>query len=220
VGIKGLGQETVKHYLAKRSSEGPFNDFTAFIRAVQGILNQRHITALIHSGACDGWGLNHRTMIENLEAVQHYLKYQDSLTLAPFVLEPYEEYTPAELQHFEKEVLGWNLTYHPLKFYQKVLNHPDVITPDQLQDKDESQTLTVLAMVSKTSFIKTKKGEAMAFFQCDGFFHSTEAVCFPSVYQTLHDTPQNGEVYLMKGQIDGSRKKRQFRIDKLQKMIR
>ena len=219
IGIKGLGQETVKQYLLKRQTDGPFTDYMTFVNAVQSILSQRQLVALIHSGACDDLGLNHRTMIENLEAAYQYLKYKETLVLDEFVLEPHEEYTLTELQQFEKDVLGWNFTYHPLKFYQKYLNHPDVFTPDGLYETQEGQTLTMLGLISKTSLIKTKQGEDMAFLQCEGFFQTIEAVCFPSVYQTLPQPPQHGDVFLMKGQWDISRKKRQFRIDKWQKML-
>ncbi len=209
-GIKNVGKDTA-HKIIEARDASPFTSFIDFIGKTKDSLNVRQWKALIDAGACDGFGLNHQTMIENMEAIRTYLDFADDGG-ASFHIEPYDEYAFDVLEMREKEVISINLKYSLYTPYQHLLSHPDIVTLDEWAESPSSKWW--VARVIQMREITTKKGDPMAFIELQGRTLTIEAILFPEVYQKL-GTLQLNEVYLFQGQTQERNQKSQVNIQQM-----
>lgn len=214
IGIKGLGKESVEALLEERS-HGAFIDYVDFLKRVKHMLNIRQVEALIHAGALHVFEHTQKTLIENLEAVRHYVDYQLALEQTHFVLTTHEEYDDVQLMEKEREVLGLNLRYHPLNLHQKWLNHPDVYLLDDMSRLKMGEETTFLVWLSSLRTLQTKHDQTMAFVQCEGRFEQLEGVLFPKAYATIEQPLTLPCVALIKAKLDVNRGKTQLIVERL-----
>lgn len=179
--IKGIGKTLCQKILQERNENGDFLDFQSLKTRLKHIINDKNLEMLIHSGALDQFTYNHKTMIKYKDmkdaGYEHYIK--DYL----MVIE--SEFDLKELTLLEKESLGFNLTYHPLKMYADVKSKLNL---DELSDLNHKQEIEALAFVVQSKRIKTKAGKSMAFLLIDDGNTQIEVTCFSkelALYENL-----------------------------------
>lgn len=174
--IKSIGRQTVLRIIDERKQNGPFTDYQNFKFRMKKDVNDKNLEMLIHSGALDGFGLNHQTMI--------YHKHMDSAGyeqyITDFKLKMTDDYSFIEKAQFEKEALGFNLLYHPLRAYHDYIQKQHLKTLSQLESSNEVEAL---AFIIKKRVIKTKSGQSMAFVVLDDGSTQIEATLFAEMYQ-------------------------------------
>lgn len=174
--IKSIGRQTVSRIIDERQQNGPFTDYQNFKVRMKKDINDKNLEMLIHSGALDSFGLNHQTMI--------YHKQMDNAGyeqyIADFKLKTTEDFSFIEKTQFEKEALGFNLNYHPLRAFSEVIKK-ERLRP--LSDIETSSEIESLAFIIKQRVIKTKSGQPMAFVLLDDGSTQIEATLFSEVYQ-------------------------------------
>src|SRR5699024_6808698 len=119
--IKNLGTTATKAILEERN-KGKYTDYLDFVSRIYGKSNNKKtIISLIDAGALDCFGLNKRTMIENLDSAINYAGLVGDLD-ASFVMKPlienYEEFKEEELREKELNSYGFYLSNHPTSKYQ------------------------------------------------------------------------------------------------------
>jgi DNA polymerase-3 subunit alpha len=174
--IKSIGRQTVVRITEERKQNGPFTDYQNFKYRMKKDVNDKNLEMLIHSGALDVFELNHQTMV--------YHKHMDNAGyeqyIADFKLKTTEDYSFIEKAQFEKDALGFNLTYHPLRAYADVIRK-ERLKP--LSDLENAQEIEALAFIIKKREIKTKTGQFMAFIVLDDGTTQIEATLFSDLYQ-------------------------------------
>jgi DNA polymerase III subunit alpha len=174
--IKSIGRQTVIRIMDERKLNGPFIDYQNFKYRMKKDVNDKNLEMLIHSGALDGFGLNHQTMI--------YHKHMDSAGyeqyITDFKLKTTEDYAFILKAQYEKEALGFNLNYHPLRAYSEIIQK-ERLKP--LAELEASQEIEALAFIIKKREIKTKSGQLMAFVVLDDGTTQIEATLFTETYQ-------------------------------------
>ncbi|MFU8793611.1 MAG: DNA polymerase III subunit alpha [Acholeplasmataceae bacterium] len=158
--VKSIGRPTVSKILEVRK-EGLFKDFLDFKLRIKKEINERNIEMLIHSGALDTFGLNHKTMIENKDI--DFAGYE--LYVKDFKLRNYKDYDIILKGEFEKEALGFNLVYHLLSAYEKEIEKQHLKTIKEALLSD--QAIDVIGYIKKIKKINTKSGKDMAFITID-----------------------------------------------------
>lgn len=172
--IKSLGKTQVQKILTERN-KGPFTDFFDFKNRMVGLINDRNMEMLIHSGALDGFNLTHHTMVENKKTeVSGYEKY-----IVDFKMQTYPEYPFKQLSDLEKDALNLNLKYHPLVKYEAYIKEHQL---DQLETAYIKQLSRVLGFITRQKTIKTKQGKPMAFLTIDDGQHQLEGTLFSDNY--------------------------------------
>jgi len=172
--IKSLGKTQVQKILTERN-KGPFTDFFDFKNRMVGLINDRNMEMLIHSGALDTFNLTHHTMVENKKTeVSGYEKY-----IVDFKMQTYPEYPFKQLSDLEKEALNLNLKYHPLVKYEAYIKEHQL---DQLETAYTKQLSRVLGFITRQKTIKTKQGKPMAFLTIDDGQHQLEGTLFSDNY--------------------------------------
>ncbi len=138
-GIKGVGEQAALKIITEREAHGPFKDFQDFIARVDArALNKRVLEHLIKTGAFDFSGEPRGALFARIDealaasaarardiaAGQH--SFLDELNepapvgktnATPAGTARHPDFTPAEKLQFEKELLGFYISGHPMNAY-------------------------------------------------------------------------------------------------------
>ncbi len=200
--IKGIGANTVEKIVAERS-KNEFKNYADFKFRMQGILNQKSLVSLIHSGALDAFGLTHASMIAASDLEQSGFEN----FLDDYKAQSVNELSFDVLKQNEQEVLGFNLYY----VYDQTLEQ--LQTKYGLKPIDENRAaIKAIVKVIKVKEITTKSNDKMAFVDLDGGIKISGTV-FPGVYQKYK--AYFDEAYLL---IEASKDTKGYIIHKIEKV--
>jgi DNA polymerase III subunit alpha len=169
--IKSIGRLTVTKIMEERQTHGLYQDFLSLKLRLKKEINEKNLEMLIHSGALDQLGMNHQTMMNSIKMSD--AGYEQYIT--DYQVKTYEEFNFSELVAYEKEALGFNITYHPLQVYQALIQKHQLKT---LFDFETIHEGIVLAYIKKMKKIKTKQGKPMAFLLLDDGASELEVTLF------------------------------------------
>ncbi len=205
--VRNVGQGAVEHILQVRQ-QGKFQSLADLCDRVNtAVVNRRALEALIQSGALDRLHPNRRQMMRDLEVILDWANsrakdreigqtdifsflpesiQQTPVTTAPKA-PPVEDYSSQEKLKFEKELLGFYISDHPLK---PLMQRAQVLAPialGQWEQVVENRPITALALMTQLKPITTKKGDRMAVVTLEDLSGSCEAVAFPHTFAQIED---------------------------------
>ncbi len=218
VGIKNVGSGVVAHIIEERRAQGPF---TSFIDCLNRInlrqTNRKTLESLIKAGAFDTLGENRATLLLNLEQVTEYVSrrkeaeqygqtslfdIQEEESLGNFELTRTEDFSNSEKLEFERELLGFYFSGHPLDDYREIWNRCvriDLSRPDHLTDKRQCN---LLGIVTDMRSIVTRKGEPMAFVTIEDFSGTMELIIFPRTWMEIRHLVTKDAILGFTGKFD------------------
>lgn len=223
-GIKGVGGTVAREILQERKRK-PFADLFDFcIRMPQKTASRKVLETLVHSGCFDEFGKDRATLLASIDiAIEHAqlmspgedgqtgLFSDQSLMPAP----KYMEVDPISLENklaFEKDVLGFYLSSHPLSAHEKKLLGTGALPLVELEPGQKFRHAGVYITAAKK--IRTKKGEPMAFLTISDPSGEMEAVAFPEVYKRHSALLSQGGLAVLEGKAEERDGKVQFIIRK------
>ncbi len=176
--IKNVGDQSAKDIVSEREKNGNFRDiFDIAERLDSKKLNKRVLEALIKAGAFDFSGVDRGIMLATVDKAlsagqksrEHRALGQNSLLglLENKDMKPVVGYEKAEVLpekkklDFEKEVLGFYLSGHPLKAYEKELRNY-VTKINKLIEKKTGDKVRIAGVISDIKRKKTRSGSTMA----------------------------------------------------------
>ena len=158
VAIKNVGSEITKAIIEERSRGGPFKTFEEFLTRIQHKdLNKKSLESMMKSGVFDSLGIERKQALENIDEI---LKFTNAmrknggaaaqsatrclaLSAAPTItlkLKPAAPATNEEKLAWEKELIGFYLSEHPLQAYaEKIDYYRAKPIADLMAMKDEKQ---------------------------------------------------------------------------------
>ncbi len=205
--IKGIGSNAVNQILIEREN-GMFNDYFEFVARINmRKLSRTNIESLIKAGALDEFGLSRNSMLRSLDDAFNYanlvkidnpdqnyidlgLVYKPKITI--------KEDTMIERLQYEKEVLGFYLSEHPLIALKKQINFQGS-TIDELNIS--LNRVKLLVNIIKIKHYQAKTGE-MAFVSADDESGSIDLVVLPNQYKKYRSLLEKGKVVLIEGRMD------------------
>ena len=95
---------------------------------------------------------------------------------------PEVEWSQSEMLAFEKELLGFYVTGHPLTQYADILRRYELASSGQLAQLQEGQATRIGGIVSKLQPKTTKQGKPMAIMTLEDLDGSVEMLVFPDAY--------------------------------------
>ncbi|MDY0317574.1 MAG: DNA polymerase III subunit alpha [Candidatus Izemoplasmatales bacterium] len=205
--IKSIGDVMAKNISAIQQ-EKEVDSFIDFIERSKEV-NSNVIEALIFSGVFNDFGLNKKTLIQNVSNVQNYISFGKR---GVFKYVEYSEYDFEFLQNKEKELLGVNFEYHPIHKYQNIIKNNKYLTLSDVLDSRDNN-LKFVAVISRVKKHQTKNGEDMAFVDLEDEINTVGGVVFPKLYQRMNIV--QGKVYLVFGKMDYNRSRQSIIIDDL-----
>ena len=199
-GIKSTGGAAVEAIISARSEGGPFTSLTDFCcRVNMRVVNKRVVENLIKSGAMDSFGARRSQLLAVLDqaidlgaacqrdrANGQLGLFGDDQTfgMEEIKLPQRTEIPKQTLLQYEKELLGFYVTDHPLSEYKEVMQRfmplHQFIGETQVQD---NQFVRVAGIISSCNIKTTKSGDTMALLTLEDFTGRFPVIIFPKNYQ-------------------------------------
>ena len=163
-GIKGVGEGASQKIIAEREKNGPFTDFEDFISRVDAkALNKRVLEHLVKTGAFDFSGAPRKRLFDGIDAAiaaasSHARdRAAGQNTFLDMLGEPpspaamnsraggapissgstTDDFTSAEQLQFEKELLGFYISGHPMNAYLGLADALDTYGPGELLEQED-----------------------------------------------------------------------------------
>lgn len=207
--IKSIGKPMIEEILQEREARGPFEDLADFINRTSGHeVNKRAVENFIKSGAFDSFPANRRQMMmvygQIMDDVAQKKKkdFAGQISLFDFAAEEdkaafkinipkVSEYGKEDLLAFEKEVLGFYISGHPLEEYEdqwkRGISHvtTDFLPPEEGEEQRirDGERAIVGGMITSKTMKATKNNKMMAFITVEDLVGSVEVIVFPRDYE-------------------------------------
>ena len=199
-GIKSTGGAAVEAIISARSEGGPFTSLTDFCcRVNMRVVNKRVVENLIKSGAMDSFGARRSQLLAVLDqaidlgaacqrdrANGQLGLFGDDQTfgMEEIKMPQLPEIPKQTLLQYEKELLGFYVTDHPLSEYKEVMQRfmplHQFMGETQVQD---NQFVRVAGIISGCTIKTTKSGDTMALLTLEDFTGRFPVIVFPKSYQ-------------------------------------
>jgi DNA polymerase-3 subunit alpha len=128
------------------------------------------------------------------------LDEEESPLNAPLLPET-PEYDEKQILAYEKELLGFYLSGHPLAKFEKIIAKFADTDTLSLKTKEDGQILRIGGTIRNIKTIQTKKGDTMAFITLEDMVGSAEVVVFPAVYTAAYPLLQNDQAVFVQGAV-------------------
>jgi DNA polymerase III subunit alpha len=197
--IKNVGEVAVQNVIQVRDASGRFASFEDFCTRVDlRIVNRRVLECLAKCGAFDSLGEPRGQVYAGVEyqmnRVAAIMEDKVSGQGALFEVEtvnvqqkaagrrPPVEWSESEVLAFEKELLGFYVTGHPLTEYAEILTRYEMASSGKLAHLQEGQATRIGGIISKVLPKTTKQGKPMAIVTLEDLDGAVEVLVFPESY--------------------------------------
>jgi DNA polymerase III subunit alpha len=221
--IKNVGETAIEAILRARGEQGPFATLPDFCARVDlRLVNRRVIESLIKAGAFDGIGPCRAHLLATLdvgmETGQRQQRDREEGQTSLFetgsppppvsAVPSLPEWEPDQLLAYEKEVLGFYLSGHPLTRYRPVIESLGVTPAGELAARPTGARVTLLGQVAALKEIPTKSGDRMAFVTLEDMDGTVELTVFPAPFKAAAALLRGREPILVRGRVDDTDKGR------------
>ncbi|MCE0484621.1 MAG: DNA polymerase III subunit alpha [Methylacidiphilales bacterium] len=223
--IKNVGEAAVRMIIEAREKGGPFRDLHDLCSRVESrAVNKKLLESLVKSGACDEFGSNRAELLTHIDGAlaQASAQARDRDAGQASLLDLLGPMEPAakksstaangngapdfplrERLGYEKELLGFYITGHPLDDYVVDLGAFQMHTVAQLKEVLEEIETRICGLVTKVEVRTTQKDKKpwarVTFEDLTGSF---EVLVFPDTYAALPRPISVGDVVVISGTLD------------------
>jgi len=228
-GIKGTGDAAVESIIEERTKGGPFKDmFDFMVRINLRTVNKKTLESLAFAGAFDNLDEFHRAQYFDVPAgetgtfLERLIKYansyhaekaaaQQSLFGAmnggePMIPRPKAPNVPTwseiDKLKFEKDVVGFYITGHPLDEFRLELESFCTCTLDKVyDDANKGREITVGGIVTSSQLRQARNGNPFIIFKLEDYNGSVEMSLFGEDYVRLGNYIEVGHFLHVKGKV-------------------
>ena len=228
-GIKGVGEQAAQKIIAERTQHGPFRDFADFVSRVDArALNKRVLEHLVKTGAFDFSGAPRKPLCDGLDAALATVaaaardKASGQNTFLDVLAEEAPpppggapapglirhgtagDFTSAERLQFEKELLGFYVSGHPMNVYTGLVEAINTFTEDELLRLGDRTEFRLCGLVSNiTKKLAKKDNRPWAAFTLSSKRASLQLNMFADAYAAYAPSLLNDTPVLVQGNIIG-----------------
>lgn len=218
VGIKNVGGGAVDAILEARDAEGPFQSFLDFLERIDTrTVNRKVIETLVQTGAFDNLGQNRPTLLYNLdtylEAASHTRTnrqtgqgslFEDAGEAddAQLNIQEHPSWSAAERLEYERELLGFYFSGHPLDDYRERWRETQGINLSRLATAPRGETVQLVGLLREVRTVVTKKGDRMAIAVLEDYNGQIEVIAFPESYATWSEHLAANTIVGCRGKLD------------------
>jgi DNA polymerase-3 subunit alpha len=223
--IKNVGEAAMQSILRSRSDQGPFHTLEDFCARVDlRLVNRRVVESLVKAGAFDALGLTRAHLLATTDAAlesggrqqrdqaEGQASFFELLPASPGRASAPAEVTPEwdadQRLAFEKEVLGFYISGHPLARYREVIEPLGITTSADLAAKGHGARVVLFGHAVGLKETSTKGGNRMAFFTLEDMDGAVEVTVFPEPFKAAAVCLRSGEAVLVRGRVDDGDKGR------------
>jgi len=221
--IKNVGEAAMESIVKTRDAHGAFTSLADFCARVDlRLVNRRVIESLIKAGAFDSLKLPRAhllaTLDQAMEAGQRDQRDRQEGQASFFEILPstlssnepltgqtiLEEWDDDQRLAYEKEVLGFYLSGHPLARLAPLALEVGATPISELSGKSDGSRVTLLGLVTALKEITTKNGDRMGFLTLEDMGGSVEVTVFPEPFKTASAAIRSGLPLRVRGRVDGT----------------
>ena len=228
--IKNVGATAIDSIVKVREADGTFTSLDDFCGRVDlRLVNRRVIECLIKAGAFDSLQNTRAGLLASLDQAMEggqrrqrdreegqvslfdALGAGEATPRATAVVPPaarVPEWPQEEMLAFEREVLGFYLSGHPLEQYREVSQRIGALNAGDLAARPTGARVLLLGQVSAFSESATKSGNRMAFATLELVDGSVPLTIFPEPYRTCAVALRHKGPVIVRGRADDSDKGR------------
>ncbi len=212
--IKNVGEASLENILKVRE-EKKFSDFFDFCYRVNSkAVNKKVIESLIKSGAMDRFGLKRAQMMAILDKVldktskrskgnQRQISLFNSSSSSEEEIPDIEEWPREQILSFEKALLGFYVSSHPLHSYNTILKFLKFPKIASLYESNWEGDISVAGVINKIRLITTRKNnQRMAVIKLEDDTVTIEAVVFPKVYESFSPLLKESKAVIIEGKLE------------------
>ncbi len=221
--VKNVGQTAIDAIIQGRIKQNRFKDFYNFTENVDlRVVNRKVLESLIKCGAFDSMGLYRSQLFAILdralgvagEVQKDRLSGQRSFfdlggesvgfsQKSSHDIPKIAEWPENEKLLYEKEMLGFYVTGHPLERYEKELKSYSTVSVATLAQRKDGEEVVIGGLVSKLKFTQTKRtNEKMAIVTLEDLEGTLDLLVFPKTFKDFGQHLVKDAILFFKGNLD------------------
>ena len=218
--IKNVGAAAMEAALAERERAGPFQSIDDFCARVDSRkLNKKALESLIKCGAFDFTGLDRAQMASQIDASMNAAAsmHRDKAAGQFSMFEVFNDGPPTgrrasasvppwpltEKLAFEKELLGFYVTGHPLDEYRPVLESGKFTPIGKLREQEDKSTVTIAGtLISVEKKFTKKESKPFAAVVLEDFSDQLEIMIWSEAYLKAQQHLAAGNVISVSGRLE------------------
>jgi DNA polymerase-3 subunit alpha len=219
--VKNVGQGAIDSVIGARK-DGKFNSLEDLCKNIDlRLVNKKVLESLIKCGALDSFALGRAQMVAGLDKIlevssrtqkelakgqlsffDQNLK-QNGFKRSALILPPIKEWPQPQLLAFEKEMLGFYVTGHPLARYAQKLSRFASTSTANLSKYADGEEIKIVGLISKIKQTLTRqKQEKMAILKLEDLEGIVEVLVFPVAFQKVSRYLVPNTVVLIRGRLN------------------
>lgn len=223
--VKNVGIGVVESILAARD-EKAFKNLEDFLQRVDSkVLNRKTLESLILCGALSSFGVSRRQLMENVDNLIRFSSQANEQKLTGQVSlfgllgggdteedagggfsglalsGSAEEFPDEEIQKYEKQLLGFYISSHPLDALIETLPMMVSHTTDELKDLSDGTEVIIGGLVSNVQKKVTKKNKPIWISNIEDLASNVELVAFSDAVERVGDLIEDGSKLLITGKL-------------------
>lgn len=218
-GIQNVGEGAVRSIIEARKQGGLFKSLSDFVeRADNRGLNSRACESLIRCGALDSLGANRSQLlaalpealgdaqsIRNERASGQLNLFGGEETPETIVYPDLPDMDPKEKIEWERKLLGFYVSGHPLDSYKEQLKACTPLYHLTVEGNQyDGRMVTIGGTISRIKGTMTKKGQPMGYVTIEDYDGEVETVVFPSVWETVRPILAEDAAVAIRGRVQAN----------------
>ena len=221
--IKNVGNAAIEAIFTEREENDKFESLNDFVKRVNlRVVNRKTLESLIKAGAMDNFGKRNAMLkiLDDLKSANASLSKsiasgqgslfdevemkKQSTQSAPMVSQDIEEAPKEEILSWERELLGFYLTEHPLtKVADKIqkLTTTTIAEIDMLSGGQSAVRVGGIVVSIRKTFTKVRK-EEMCFLKLQDTTGTLEIIVFPRVYSASWQYLMQDQIVIVSGKVE------------------
>ncbi len=220
--VKNVGQGATDSIVEARQKGGVFENLEDFCQRVDlRLVNRKVIESLIKCGAMDAFKLRRSQLMSVLQECLDYsakahkdrssgqMSFFDTEFCAEAGFKRFQvkvsdikEWPELQLLSFEKEILGFYISGHPLVRYEHLLERFSSCSISKLSELKDGQDVTIVGLINKIKITTTRqKAEKMAILRVEDLTGLLEILVFPNTYKQVSRYLIANNVVMIKGRL-------------------
>lgn len=216
--VKNIGGLAIESIVKNRKSGGVYKSiFDLCERVDLRLSNRKVLESLVKCGALDCFkafraqmmavvdqALEHGTKIQKEKAMGQisFFDMQSGFGKEKNELPAIKEWPPMQVLSYEKELLGFYVSGHPLSHYSVEAREFSDYTSKGLVRASDGQEVKFFGLINSVKLTTTKKtNERMAILKVEDMEGEIEVVVFPSTYQAIAPYIRENVVSVIRGRV-------------------
>jgi len=214
--IKNIGSTAIESIVESRKQFGKFVSLDDLVQRVDlRLVNRKVLESLIKCGAMDSFRMYRAQMAVILDNLLNWggkmqrQRQSGQMTFFDNVATPanngvqIKEWPQPQVLAFEKEMLGFYISGHPLARYANQLKRFSQSSTLNLSQEKDGDNINIVGLVIKIKQTVTRaKQEKMAILQLEDLEGKVEVLVFPVVFRQIYKYIQLNSVVLVRGRLN------------------